>query len=109
MRRTGVIVAVILAALIAATARPAEGSRYMRIGIYDEAQTLYGPVDTTFSLFKQLHAQALGLTLYWAGRYGAAKTRHAAATNPNDPAYDWTLYDRTVFLAAQTGVHVLFS
>jgi hypothetical protein len=81
----------------------------MRIGIYDEAQTLYGPVDKTFSLFKQLHVQEVRLNLYWGGRYGVAKTRPAAATNPNDPAYDWTLYDRTVFLAAQTGVHVLFS
>jgi hypothetical protein len=96
-------------AFLAATAQPAGASRYMRIGIYDEAQTLYGPVDTTFSLFKQLHVQEVRLNLYWGGRYGVAKTRPAAATNPNDPAYDWTLYDRTVFLAAQTGVHVLFS
>jgi hypothetical protein len=96
-------------AFLAATAQPAGASRYMRIGIYDEAQTLYGPVDTTFSLFKQLHVQEVRLNLYWGGRYGVAKTRPAAATNPNDPAYDWTLYDRTVFLAAQTRVHVLFS
>jgi hypothetical protein len=96
-------------AFLAAPAQPAGASRYMRIGIYDEAQTLYGPVDTTFSLFKQLHVQEVRLNLYWGGRYGVAKTRPAAATNPNDPAYDWTLYDRTVFLAAQTGVHVLFS
>jgi hypothetical protein len=114
MQRVGSLAAVLLTALVgltclAATAQPAGASRYMRIGIYDEAQTLYGPVDTTFSLFKQLHVQEVRLNLYWGGRYGVAKTRPAAATNPNDPAYDWTLYDRTVFLAAQTGVHVLFS
>jgi hypothetical protein len=99
----------ISAALVAATARPADASRYMRVGIYDEAQTLYGPVDKTFSLFKQLHVQEVRLNLYWGGRFGVAKTRPAAATNPADPAYDWALYDRTVFLAAQNGVHVLFS
>src|SRR3954453_21268406 len=109
MRRTGVIVAVILAALVAATARPAEGSRYMRVGIYDEAQTLYGPVDTTFALMKQLHVQEVRLNLYWGGKYGVAKTRPARATDPSDAAYDWTLYDRTVFLAAASGVHVIFS
>ncbi len=114
MQRVGSLAAVFMTALVgvaflAATAQPAGASRYMRIGIYDEAQTLYGPVDTTFSLFKQLHVQEVRLNLYWGGRYGVAKTRPAAATNPNDPAYDWTLYDRTVFLAAQTGVHVLFS
>jgi hypothetical protein len=114
MQRVGSLAAVLMTALVglaflAATAQPAGASRYMRIGIYDEAQTLYGPVDKTFSLFKQLHVQEVRLNLYWGGRYGVAKTRPAAATNPNDPAYDWTLYDRTVFLAAQTGVHVLFS
>jgi hypothetical protein len=114
MQRVGSLTAVLMTALVglaflAATAQPADASRYMRIGIYDEAQMLYGPVDTTFSLFKQLHVQEVRLNLYWGGRYGVAKTRPAAATNPNDPAYEWALYDRTVFLAAQTGVHVLFS
>jgi hypothetical protein len=114
MRRVGSLTAVLMTALVgmaflAATAQPAGASRYMRIGIYDEAQTLYGPVDTTFSLFKQLHVQEVRLNLYWGGRFGVAKTRPAAATNPADPAYDWTLYDRTVFKAAQSGVHVLFS
>jgi hypothetical protein len=114
MRRVGVLTAVLVTALLglvlcAVTAQPADASRYMRVGIYDEAQTLYGPVDTTFSLFKQLHVQEVRLNLYWGGRFGVAKTRPAAATNPADPAYDWTLYDRTVFLAAASGVHVLFS
>jgi hypothetical protein len=81
----------------------------MRVGIYDEAQTLYGPVDQTFALMKQLHVQEVRLNLYWGGRYGVAKTRPARATDPADPAYDWDLYDRTVFLAAASGVHVIFS
>ena len=109
MRWAGVIVAVSLTAVVAATARPADGSRYLRVGIYDEAQTLYGPVDKTFALFKQLHVQEVRLNLYWGGKYGVALRRPASATNPADPAYDWALYDRTVDYAAQTGVHVLFS
>jgi len=95
-----------VAASVAATA---QASRFMRVGIYDEAQTLYGPVDKTFAMFKQLHVQEVRLNLYWGGKYGVAKSRPASATNPADPAYDWDLYDRTVNFAAQDGVHVLFS
>jgi hypothetical protein len=97
------------AVLVAAIAGPAHGSRYMRVGIYDEAQTLYGPVDKTFATFKQLHVQEVRLNLYWGGSYGVAKTRPTSATNPADPAYNWALYDRTVNYAAQNKVHVVFS
>ena len=109
MRGVGVIVAVLVTALAAATARPADASRYLRVGIYDEAQTLYGPVDQTFALFEQLHVQEVRLNLYWGGKYGVAQRRPASATNPADPAYDWSLYDRTVVDAAASHVHVLFS
>ena len=71
------MLAVLLTALVAATARPADGSRYMRVGIYDEAQTLYGPVDKTFAYFKQLHVQEVRLNLYWGGKYGVATSRPA--------------------------------
>ena len=106
LRWTAVAFAVLAAALLAATA---QASRFMRVGIYDEAQTLYGPVPKTFAMFKQLHVQEVRLNLYWGGRYGVAKRRPAHATNPADPAYDWDLYDRTVNYAAQNGVHILFS
>jgi hypothetical protein len=53
--------------------------------------------------------QEVRLNLYWGGRYGVASRRPARATNPNDPAYRWDLYDRTVKLAAAAGVHVMFS
>jgi hypothetical protein len=103
------LVAVLVTALLAASARPAHASRFLRIGIYDEAQTLYGPVDVTFPLLQQLHVQEIRLNLYWGGKYGVASRRPARATNPADPAYDWALYDRTVEYAAQSGIHVLFS
>jgi hypothetical protein len=79
------------------------------VGIYDEAQTLYGPIPQTFALLQQLHVQEIRLNLYWGGRFGVAHKRPARATDPADPAYDWTLYDRTVEAAAQAGIHVLFS
>jgi hypothetical protein len=109
VRRAGVIVAVLVTALLAASARPAHASRFLRIGIYDEAQTLYGPVDVTFPLLQQLHVQEIRLNLYWGGKYGVASRRPAHAANPADPAYDWSLYDRTVEDAALSGIHVLFS
>ena len=106
MRRAGVLVAVVLTAVVAASAH---ASRYLRVGIYDEAQTLYGPVDQTFATFKQLHVQEVRLNLYWGGKYGVAKSRPKSATNPDDPAYVWTLYDRTVNIASRNGVRVVFS
>jgi hypothetical protein len=107
--RLGALIAVVATALLAATARPAEASRSMRVGIYDEAQSLYGPVAKTFSTFEQLHVQEVRLNLYWGGTYGVAKSRPAHATSPSDPAYDWALYDRTVRYASQYGVHVVFT
>ena len=82
----------------------------MRVGIYDEAQTLYGPIDKTIA-DAQAAARAGGAAepLLGRRRYGVAQTRPANATNPADPAYDWELYDRTVRYANQYGVHVLFS
>jgi hypothetical protein len=101
--------ALLAVSALAARATPAHASRYMRIGIYDEAQTLYGPVDQTFPQLKSLHVQEIRLNLYWGGKYGVAKTRPRRATSPADPAYDWALYDRTVEDAARYGIHVLFS
>ena len=109
MRRVGVVAAVLATALLVSSAQSADASRFLRIGIYDEAQTLYGPVDVTFPLLQQLHVQEIRLNLYWGGKYGVASRRPAHATNPADPAYDWSLYDRTVEYAAQYGIHVLFS
>jgi hypothetical protein len=106
LRWGSVLLAVLATASLAANAH---ASRFMRVGIYDEAQTLYGPVPKTFATFKQLHVQEVRLNLYWGGKYGVAKRRPARATNPADRAYDWELYDRTVEYASANGVHVLFS
>ena len=109
MRRVSIAIAVALTALLAATAQPASASRYLRVGIYDEAQVLFGPTQLTFATFRTLHVQEVRLDLYWGGPYGVARRRPAHATNPADPAYDWELYDRTVRFAQQYGMHVLFT
>ena len=107
--RLGLAVVVLAAALFGATARPAESSRYLRIGIYDEAQTLYGPIPQTFALLGQLRVQEIRENVYWGGTYGVAQKRPTNPRDPNDPAYHWDLYDRTVRYAQQYGIHVLFS
>ena len=105
----GALLAVLTAALFVASVASASASRGMRVGIYDEAQTLYGPVSTTFALFHTLHVQEVRLNLYWGGRFGVARWRPAHPADPADPAYNWALYDRTVNYADQNGVKVLFS
>jgi hypothetical protein len=103
------LAAVLATAMLAATTPQAEASRYLKIGIYDEAQTLYGPVDKTYPALKALHVQVIRLNLYWGGRFGVARSRPSISANPADPAYDWDLYDRTVDYAQQYGMTVLFS
>ena len=107
--RRGLLAATLAAALLGASVQAAGASPRMRVGIYDEAQTLYGSTTTTFALFKTLHVQEVRLNLYWGGRYGVARSRPAQADDPADPAYNWSLYDRTVSSASQYGVRVLFS
>lgn len=109
LRRLLILAAVLVAAGTAASARPAHASRYLRVGIYDEAQTLYGPIDQTFATLGQLHVQEIRLNLYWGGTYGVAQTRPLHPTDPDDPSYNWSLYDRTLQYASQYGIRVLFS
>ncbi|MGH3003198.1 MAG: glycosyl hydrolase [Gaiellaceae bacterium] len=109
VRIAALATALLVAAFLAATAAPAQASRYLRIGIYDDAQTLYGPIDQTMATLKELHVQELRVNLYWGGPLGVAQTRPRNATSPSDPAYNWTLYDRVVRYAEQYGMHVLFS
>jgi hypothetical protein len=107
--RLGVAVAALAVATVAATAQPADASRYLRIGIYDESQTLYAPPDATFALFRELKIQQLRVNLYWGGRLGVATRRPADARDPADAAYRWAVYDRAVRLAADGGIRIVFS
>jgi Glycosyl hydrolase catalytic core len=100
---------VALAALLALPASTARASSRMLVGIVDDAQTLYGNPDHTYPILKKLRVQVIRVNLYWGGRFGVAKRRPSLATNPNDPAYDWRLFDRAVTYANRFGIKVLFS
>jgi len=81
----------------------------MLVGILDETHTLYGNPDQSFPILAKLHTQVLRINLYWGGKFGVAKSRPADATDPSDPAYDWSLYDRTVNYAAQYKIKLLLT
>ena len=101
---------VVLAAFaVALLCVPAAGAaRGMLVGLLDEA-ALYDDPTYVFPLMQQARTQVLRVNLYWGGKVGVATERPARATDPADPAYDWSLYDRTVNYAAQHKIRVLFS
>jgi hypothetical protein len=81
----------------------------MLVGIFDEGATFFDDPAATFASFRAVRAQVVRVSLYWGGRLGVAKRRPADGADPGDAAYDWALYDRTVNLAAQNSMKVLFS
>ena len=97
--------ALAVALLFVPTAGAARG---MLVGLLDEA-ALYDEPTSVFPVMQQARTQVLRVNLYWGGRIGVANRRPARATDPADPAYDWTLYDRTVNYAAQHKIRILFS
>ena len=109
MRRGVALAAVLATALLGAGAQPAVGSRSLQVGIYDEAQLLYGSATPTIATFKKLHVQIVRMNLYWGGRNGVANMRPMHPANPADPAYDWSIYDLIAKQVAAAGMHLLFS
>jgi Glycosyl hydrolase catalytic core len=105
----GALLVALVAALAVVVSQPASGSRFLQVGITDEASLLYGPTEKTVATYKQLHVQVARLDLYWGGPMGVAKSRPAHPTNPADPAYDWSVYDPIVQKLAASGIKVLFS
>ncbi len=99
------VAALAVALLCVPTAGAARG---MLVGLLDEA-ALYDEPTSVFPLMEQARTQVLRVNLYWGGRIGVADRRPTRATDPADPAYDWTLYDRTVNYAAQHKIRILFS
>jgi hypothetical protein len=107
-RFLGVFAAVCAAMGVAAPA--AMPANHMLVGLLDESSTLYGDPDVTFPILAKLHVQVLRVDLYWGGtKYAVAKRRPKRPTNPGDPAYDWSLYDRTANYASQYGIKLLFT
>jgi Glycosyl hydrolase catalytic core len=104
---------VLAAALVAVPS--AGAAKGMLVGLYDEPET-FGNAGKAFPLMRTLRTQVLRVNLYWGsglGRTGSglgvAKRRPSNAVNPNDKAYDWSLYDRTVRLAQRYRIKILFA
>ena len=104
-----VVLSIVAMAVAATAASGASASSRLIKGLFDEANTLTGNPDKTFPMLRQLRTKTLRTNLYWGGRYGVANTKPLNATDPDDPAYRWALYDRTVNYAQQFGIKVVFS
>ena len=110
------LLAAAIALAVAAFAVPsAMGAKGMLVGLYDEPET-FGNPGKAFPLMRTLRTQVLRVNLYWGsgvGRtgtgLGVAKRRPAKPLDPNDKAYNWALYDRTVQLAKRYRMKVLFA
>jgi hypothetical protein len=101
-------------AVQAATAQPRlpakTTSSHMLVGINDEANTLYGNPAQAFAELKALKTQVLRVNLYWGGtKWAVADNQPADATDPGDPAYDWSLYDRLVKYADDNKIKLVLS
>jgi Glycosyl hydrolase catalytic core len=105
----GVCVCVTLCATLVVGAPQATASPHMLVGVLDQGTTFYFP-ENAFPILKKLRAQVLRVDLYWGGNdLAVAKRRPDLATDPNDPAYDWALYDRLATRAGQDGIKLLFT
>jgi hypothetical protein len=96
-------------AAVAATGASADQGRArsgpMLLGVMDDA--LLGNVpDVAFPAVQLLHPQVIRYDLSWAR---TSPRKPAKATDPNDPAYDWSLPDSVVSRAAALQVPVMLT
>ena len=105
---TACIVALALAAVAASAAFADPGrarSGPMLLGVMDDA--LFGNVpDVAFPAVQELHPQVIRYDVSWAQ---TAPRKPALATDPNDPAYDWSRVDQVVIRAAALQVPVVLT
>ena len=109
MHRLPAVAAAILFAVAVALAPSADASPFLRPGIYDDAEFLFGNPDRVFPILRQMNTRLLRMNLRWGGPNGVANRKPANPTDPNDPAYDWRAYDRGVVRAKGAGVEAMFS
>jgi hypothetical protein len=101
------VAAALVAALVGAST--AHASRFIQKGIYDDSQILYGNPDKVFPSLQQMGTQLIRVNLWWGGPNGVATRKPVNPANPNDPAYDWATYDRTVRYAHAYGMQPMFT
>jgi hypothetical protein len=101
------LAAVAAALTVALGLVPAAGAAPgLQIGMYEEAQTLFGNPDATFPILGRLGVKVLRVNLYWNR---VAPFEPARPANPADLSYNWAVYDRTAFYAQQFGIQLVFS
>ena len=96
------------AAAALAVPSPAVASKRLAVGLFDDA-AVFGSPQTTFPALKSLNVQVLRITLTWGGRDGVANTRPVHPTDPADPAYQWSRYDRAIEGASRARMEVLLT
>jgi hypothetical protein len=112
LRRLATALATLAVAVVAAStvAAPADASRFIRSGVFDDGLILYNDPTEVFPLLESANTQTIRVNLWWGGRpLGVAKRKPRVAADPTDPAYDWDTYDRTVLYAGPAKIAVLFS
>ena len=108
-RRLAALAAFFLA-LAASVASTASASQSLRVGIFDDGMVLYGEPERTFAQLANTGARLVRVNLWWSGPGVRVATRRPhRPTDPNDPAYNWDTYDRTVRFATVNGMQPVFS
>jgi hypothetical protein len=91
-------------------ASTASASSSLRIGIFDDGMVLYGEPDRVFPQLANTGARLVRVNLWWSGPgIRVATRRPQRPADPNDPAYNWDTYDRTVRFAIVNGMQPVFS
>jgi hypothetical protein len=103
--RRALPVALVVAAVLAG---PAAASQWLQLGLVDTQEAL-GNQARFGSTLATLRPQVVRIMLAWGGTYGVARERPDNGSNPEDPAYEWQLYDQAVLTASSRGVRVLFT
>jgi Glycosyl hydrolase catalytic core len=75
----------------------------MLVGFYDD-ESIFGRTDWAFTQLKSLRAGIVRITIDWSA---IAKRRPDVASDPSDPAYNWTALDNVVEEASRNKIRVL--
>lgn len=109
MRSALALVAAAAVAVALLLAPTANASRFIKPGIYDDAQILYGIPDFVFPKLAEMNTKLIRVNLWWGGPNGVARRKPARPADHTDPAYNWETYDRTARYARLFGMQVIFT
>ena len=110
MHRTSAALAALAVAIAVCLAPGASASTSLRMGIFDDGVVLYGEPDLVFPQLAKTGTELLRVNLWWSGPGISVATRKPKRpADPNDLAYNWDTYDRTVRFAVVNGIQPVFS